>query len=302
MIANWTSFSRRLSYLALIASALGFASSVAAEIYRCQAEQGGRIVFTDNKYACHNAAAQSLSIQPQALRIERKVMANIPDLSQRDPSAEFPDDGRKFCAPVAVSNSLSSALGGMESSRQIELAHTLGSAKYMATGKKGTSPRQLLQGVDRFLATEVEMNSSVTGSRFTEGQLEYRGQVSVARKYNPTLDKQADLPWLINGVKQDKHIWLNLGWYQTQADGQQKRIGGHWVTLVGYEKLGSLHDGKGEFLIINDPATRHGEAQEEIAIKMTKLNGRVGYQLLNQASKPKGADIAWLEGAIQLAL
>lgn len=272
---------------------LGLFNQSNGEIYRCEAEQGGQAVFTDNKYACHLSAATHLSINPQVVRIERKVMATIPDLSQRDPDAGFPDDGRKYCAPVAVSNSLSSAYGGLASTQQIELARTLGSADYMATGERGTSPKQLLQGVDRFLETD---------NKIGHGQLEYRGQVSVARKYNPTLDRQADLPWLIDGVKQEKHIWLNIGWYQAQANGQQKRIGGHWVTMVGYEKFGSLKDGKGEYLIINDPATRGGDSQEQIAIQLSKLNGRSGYQLMDQRSKPKKADMAWVEGAIQLAL
>mgnify|MGYP005990470189 FL=1 len=286
-------FAKRISCILSLLFSLGLFNQAQGEIYRCQAEQGGRAVFTDNKYACHLAAATNLSIKPQVVRIERKVMAAIPDLSQRDPGAGFPDDGRKYCAPVAVSNSLSSAYGGLASTQQIELARTLGSAEYMATGERGTSPKQLLQGVDRFLESD---------NKIGRGQLEYRGHVSVARKYNPSLERQADLSWLIDGVKQEKHIWLNIGWYQTHANGEQKRIGGHWVTLVGYEKLGSLKDSKGEYLIINDPATRGGDRQEQIAIQLSKLNGRSGYQLLDQRSKPKKADVAWIEGAIQLAL
>ncbi len=287
IIAKWIS-----CIFCLILSA-GLSYQASAEIYRCQAELGERVVFTDNKYTCHLSAATHLSIKPQVLRIERKVLASIPDLSQRDPAANFPDDGRKFCAPVAVSNSLSSAYGGLPSSQQIELARTLGGTEYMGTGKNGTSPKQLLQGVNKYLGLEDEVG---------HGQLEYRGQVSVARKYNPTFDRQADLPWLIEGVRQEKHIWLNVGWYQTQANGKQKRIGGHWVTLVGYEKLGSLKDGEGEYLIVNDPATRGGESQEQLTVNTAKLNGRMGYQLMNQASMPKKANMAWIEGAIQLAL
>jgi hypothetical protein len=202
---------------------------------------------------------------------------------------------------VAVSNSLSTALdiavGGIQSTarltQQIELARTLGSIDYMATDEKGTSPSQVLKGVDRYLETRKDVQL---------GQLEYHGQRSVPRKYNPKLDKQAELPWLIDGIKQEKHIWLNIGWYQGQGRGKYKRIGGHWVTMVGYEKWGSLKDGEGEYLIVNDPATRGGDKQEEIAVKQGRLNGRNGFQLINQRSKPNDADLAWIEGAIQLAL
>jgi len=290
---------KRISYLLSLILCSGLTSIASAEIYRCQAEQGMKAVFTDNKFSCHLGAAIQLTVKPQVLRIERKVLGSIPDLSQRDPKAGFPNDGRKYCGPVAVSNSLSTALGGMPSTQkfeqQVELARTLGSSDYMATGAKGTNPVQLLRGVDHYLADQKIPS-------YHSERLEYRGQRSVPRKYNPTLDKQAELPWLIDGIKQEKHIWLNIGWYQTQANGKHKRIGGHWVTLVGYEKLGNLKDGEGEYLIVNDPATRGGDKQEQIAVKLAKLNGRNGFQLMNQRSKPNKADMAWIEGAIQLAL
>lgn len=299
---------KRISCILTLLLATGLISVASADIYRCQAELGGKAVFTDNRYACHLAAATSLSVKPQVLRIERKLLAEIPDLSQRDPAADFPDGGRKYCAPVAVSNSLSTLLpkadlpemmGGLANTRQfeqqVEIARTLGGADYMATGDRGTNPRQLLQGVDLYLEQQNLPS-------YHSGQLEYRGQRSVPRKYNPTLDKQAELPWLISGIQQDKHIWVNIGWYKTQANGKQKRIGGHWVTLVGYEKLGSLKDSKGEYLFINDPATRGIEGQEQVVVKAARLNGRHGFQLINPASKPKKADMAWVEGAIQLAL
>jgi hypothetical protein len=286
-------------------------SQASAEIYRCQAEQGDKVVFTDNRFSCHLASAQQIAVKPQTLRIERKVLASIPDLSQRDPLAGFPAGGRKYCAPVAVSNSLSAVLpemmGGLPNTplfeqqleqrfeQQVEIARSLGSADYMATGDKGTDPAQLLSGVDRYLSDQKKPSYKLAN-------LEYRGQRSVPRKYNPTLDKQADLPWLIQGINQEKHIWLNIGWYQTVKNGENKRIGGHWVTLVGYERFGSLKDSEGEYLMINDPATRGGDEQEKISLKLTKLNGIEGYQLVAPRSKPKHADMAWIEGAIQLAL
>ena len=275
-------------------------SVASAEIYRCQAEQGEKVVFTDNKFSCHLSAAVSLTVKPPVLRIERKVLTSIPDLSQRDPNAGFPDKGRKYCGPVAVSNSLSSALGGIAGTnpvgQQIDLAKTLGSADYMATDdNKGTSPSQLLKGVDQYLLSQ--------GLPFySANNLEYHGQRSVPAKYNPSFGQAAELPWLIKGIKQEKHIWLNIGWYRLEKSGKQKRVGGHWVTLVGYQSLGNLTDGKGEYLIVNDPATGGGEKNESLEVNLATLNGRSGYQLLNQASKPKRADMAWIEGAIQLSL
>lgn len=302
-----------IKYIGYTLLLLATAFQANGDIYRCQSEQGGTPVFTDNKFECGQiSSAQAISVKPQALRIERKVLTSIPDLSQRDPAAGFPDGGSKYCAPVAVSNSLSTllhktaladAMGALPSGsefeqqfeQQVEIARTLGSDVYMGTGKRGTNATQLLKGVDHYLADQKI-------PAYNSEHLEYRGQRRVPRKYNPTLDKQADLPWLIRGIQQEKHIWVNIGWYQSQASGKKKRIGGHWVTLVGYEKIGSLDDGQGESLIINDPATRGGEHQEQVVLKLAKLNGRKGFQLMNPRSKPKSADMAWVEGAIQLTL
>ena len=298
---------KRIFNLFTLMLCAGSTLSVSAEVYRCQAELGGKVVFTDNKFLCNQTSAQEIVVKPSALRIERKILPSIPDLSQRDPAAEFPDGGSKYCAPVAVSNSLSAVLpevmGGLPSTlhfekkfeQQVEIARTLGSSDYMDTGKSGTNSVQLLTGVDHYLADQKIPSYDSTN-------LEYQGQRSVPRKYNPTFDKHADLPWLISGIKQEKHIWLNIGWYSLEEDGEAKRVGGHWVTLVGYEKFGSLKDGEGEYLIINDPATQGGDHQEKISLKLNKFNGIEGYQLINQRSKPKKADLAWVEGAIQLAL
>jgi hypothetical protein len=272
-------------------------SSASAEVYRCQLDGEQTPVFTDSPFKCVDEKAQRLSLKPQIVKIERKLLAAIPDLSQRDPLAHFPDDGRKYCAPVAVSNSLSTVMGGLGNTQQIELARTLGSADYMATDNLGTSPNQLLKGVERYLETHKNAQPS-----FKNGQLQYHGKRSVARKFNPGFDKQVELPWLVDGINKERHIWLNIGWYQTQRSGKQKRIGGHWVTLVGYEKRGSLKDSKGEYLIVNDPATRGNKSQEQLTIKVAKLNGRWGHQLINSASKPQKSDMAWIDGAIQLAL
>lgn len=276
-------------------------SPAKAEVYRCQNDQG-KAVFTDNKFACPQGEAKSLTIKTQTVKTERKLLASIPDLSQQSPNADFPDNGRKYCAPVAVSNSLSSAMGGLAESRQIELAQTLGSAHFMNTDNDGTSSHQVLSGVDRFLGAKTQFRSAVLDKSDFITQLEYRGQDYVARKYNPNLAQSADMPWLVDGIRQEKHIWLNIGWYQKQGNGRFKRVGGHWVTLVGYEKLGSLTDGKGEFLFINDPATDRGAKREQIQVALGKLNGRSGYQLLNPGSQPSRADTAWIEGAIQLTL
>lgn len=277
---------------------ISFTSVASAEIYRCKTKQGGA-VFTDNKFSCSQSAAVSLAVKPPTLYIERKVLQGIPDLSQRDPNADFPNSGRQYCAPVAVSNSLSAALGmagSQQLDEQIDLARTLGSDVYMKTDEHdGTSPRQLLKGVHEYLLAQ--------GLPFyNANKLEYHGQRSVPVKYNPNAHQVAELPWLMNGIKQEKHIWLNIGWYQLENNGRHKRIGGHWVTLVGYQSLGSLKDGKGEYLIVNDPATSGSAKNETLTVSLGNLNGRRGLHLLNQASKPHRADLAWVEGAIQLSL
>jgi len=89
-------------------------------------------------------------------------------------------------------------------------------------------------------------------------RLEYEGWRKVGRK-NEAAVKAArpGLDWLKDGIR-DPHgaVWLNLGWYTQSDDGDWKRSGGHWVTLVGYGASAPGNGNDPNLLLIHNPATR----------------------------------------------
>lgn len=271
----------------------------AGDIFQCA--QGDQAVFTDNRFSCPQAQIKAINLKPQAVSLQRRVLNNVPDLNQYRDDDIFPARGKKFCAPVAVSNSLSAALGGMESAQQVELARLLGSDDFMSTGDSGTSPQKLMDGVARYLQSTDE-----------QGALSYKGNRKVSGRYNPERTAKVSPEWLMAGIEQEQHIWLNIGWYQRLSNGELVRKGGHWVTLVGYERFGNGADGVKDSLLINDPATKL-EASEVINYQpvgqqvVRKNNGRVKYlndviALTDGLNKPASVDMAILDGAVSLAL
>jgi hypothetical protein len=271
----------------------------AGDIFQCA--QGDKVIFTDNRYACPLASVNPVAVKPQALRVERRLLDNVPDLNQYRDDDVFPARGKKFCAPVAVSNSLSAARGGLESAQQVELAQLLGSEDFMSTGDTGTSPQKLMDGVARYLESTHE-----------QGALSYKGNRKVSGRYNPERTAEVSPEWLMAGIEQKQHIWLNIGWYKRLSNGELIRKGGHWVTLVGYERFGSGADGVKDSLLINDPATQL-EASEVINYQplrqqlVRNKQGKVKYlndviALTDGLNKPASADLAILDGAVSLAL
>lgn len=183
-------------------------------------------------------------------------LRGTPDLCQADKAARLPRGGKGFCAPVAVSNSLvwlarngyPDLLPKNANRRmtQPQLAALLGKPGYMDTsGDLGTSPTDLLTGVSRFL-----------GERgYVYEYLAYQGW----REHPAAMSGKSETPeidWIKDGLVGDSAVWLNVGWYAYDPMTEiYERVGGHWVTLVGYgvDRKGQANP---EILIIHDPSTR----------------------------------------------
>ncbi len=114
-----------------------------------------------------------------------------------------------------------------------------------------------------------------------------------------------DFRWIANGVADDSAVWLNVGWYRIDEPSKTyNRVGGHWVTLVGYDT---------DRLIIHDPAPRAGHvfANEYVHVSVIQqgilADSRTGsyrpakgYLLLGEGMHIKSiADVAILDGAIK---
>jgi hypothetical protein len=243
--------------------------------------------------------------------IEKAVA--IPDLLQSDKSAGFPNGGVAYCAPVAVSNSLlwydahgypnlfeeAASTPGM----RVKLAKVLASERYMATrADSGTGHRALVRGVREY----------VRDRGYTVDGIEYRGmdvkvQEGVARK-----TVTVDIDWIKRGIIGESAAWIMAGWYtHDPARDEYSRIGGHWLTVVGYGQ-----DAGGNqvpnMLILHDPHPRAGDefANEHVALEAIPTGTILGYglpqnatgyhKLTSEMHLRDGADCAILEGAVVL--
>ncbi len=234
----------------------------------------------------------------------------IPDLTQTDPKGNFPGRGATYCGPVAVSNSLWALFGPQyewwEEFTQYDLVRKLASHSYMNIEvSKGCTVKQLTRGVDTYLRERGEKDY----------YLKFQGWRPHDHRY-ATGFFQPRLSWIKKILSAERSaVWLNVGWYrETPGKGAPKRIGGHWVTAVGYGV-----DGQGrpapDHLIIHDPAQRAGPPAPEF-IKLSRIRGgeltglyenlprsAAGFYLLEGGMHLKSeAHHAVLDGAVGLVL
>ena len=209
--------------------------------------------------------------QSQDAKLPSVVLRSVPDLTQTTKEADFAGGGSQFCAPVAVSNSLVWLEGRQKERRyQIEMVKTLAGEGFMSTSLvDGTGTTQVIKGVQKY-ANQKWPNYH---------RLEYSGW----RKC-PNDSKVAEKPtlqWMIDGLHDRSAVWVNVGWYVSQetSNGTEfKRVGGHWVTLVGHS------NGK---LILHDPAPRAGKKPSKQKVKYRILGD--GRQTGNKKGLPLSA-------------
>ncbi len=217
----------------------------------------------------------------------------IPDFTQSHITGSQHGHGSEYCAPVAVSNSLM----WMTNSRsdQADLVKLLASSRYMNTDIwRGTTTIDFLRGVD---AIAMDLFGGYRS-------LEYQGWKKHPVQFS-TGTKVPDIRWITDGVSKDSTVWLNVGWYQYDwLNDTYYRVGGHWVTLVGYDA---------GILIIHDPAPRAGQSFANEYVHTSRIGSGVltgkktglprsasGYLLLGKGMHIKKiADVAIVDGAVR---
>ncbi|UQN09369.1 C39 family peptidase [Deinococcus sp. QL22] len=238
-----------------------------------------------------------------ALAASSSKVAATPDFLQTDPKAGFASAGAQFCAPTAVSNSLTwlgthgyPALlpqGSNLHNVQANLIRLLGSASFTNTDPaSGTGPAQLMRGVGQY----------VQKAGYGISELSYEGwrAVPAAQRVSmtPDLDNIRDV------IDDDAGaVWLNVGWYRyDENDDTYERSSGHWVTVVGYG---------GDDLLIHDPATSVGRTERATVTPLAS-----GSLVGQEANLPRAAEeyyelggslarenwVAILDGAVFLLL
>ena len=197
----------------------------------------------------------ALLFSPLAESGDSRYLSDIPDFTQTEVVGSAHGNGQQYCAPAAVSNSLIWLSG--KSIEQKQLVTMLASDRYMNTDVKiGTGTSELLRGVDRYVKEEFGGYQVLL----------YQGWRKHPSDHSTNLRVPA-LSFITRGTTQRSAAWINVGWYKVvAAEKKYVRIGGHWVTLVGYD-LGRNQ------LILHDPAPRAGQTKSSEIVTYRQLTG-----------------------------
>jgi hypothetical protein len=137
--------------------------------------------------------------------------------------------------------------------------------------------------------------------------LEYEGWRKHPRSYSKGV-LVPSMKRIQSSVSGRSATWINIGWYKyNRKKNEYRRIGGHWVTLVG---------SKENQLIFHDPATRAGRTFSNEVVEYTEINSGMlvgnkiglptsakGYLLLNEGMHIKSsADVAIIDGVVYFEL
>lgn len=252
------------------------------------------------------------SICFSAFNIDR--IEAVPDLTQTDRRAYLPGKGRMYCGPAAVSNSLAWLAGqgyegllptySNESNLQYEIARKLGSRNYMRTiVNEGTSTWRLMKGVAKY----------IKDAHYQFASLSYQGVGKTPKEYPKDSDRPS-LEWLKEGFETLSGIWIVLGWYShNEAMDEYTRVGGHWVTVVGY---GMTREGEldPQMLIIHDPAPWGKNVPSPLYVKAEEIytgdiKGKTSsrpaaghYKLTGEMPLSRNSDCAILDGIVILKM
>jgi len=240
----------------------------------------------------------------------------IPDLPQVNIDPSFAGDGKNYCAPVSVSNSLIwlsqngfprlSPGRGSERQNQIEIIRKLASPDFMDTDEEeGTSVENVLYGVETY----------VTQAGYKPSLLAYQGWRPHPEEFSTGISVP-ELSWIIAGIEGTNMAWLNIGFYTYDEDADEyERMSGHWVTLVGHGVDGSGKPNPNS-LIIHDPSPRTDDddcCQHLLTVRLTEgtLIGRkkglprsaAGFlDCSSGLAMKRGADCAIVDGVVVLKL
>lgn len=141
---------------------------------------------------------------------DTRRMDEIPDFSQTHPDLRLPNGGSHYCAPVAAANGLVwfarhrgyrrllPVTGVTLSDRVAEVALTLGDETLMSRPVK---KRPML--VPPFGAVDISVSPP-------------------------------DIDWMIRRFDRNEAVWATVGFYQQSGRDEYSRIGGHFITMVGY--------------------------------------------------------------------
>jgi hypothetical protein len=186
-----------------------------------------------------------------------------PTFWQRDPDADFEDEGKMHCAPTAVSDGLiylTKAYGmkdlvpGMGHSDQIKLIKELADEFGTDPSIGGTNPDKILTGLQSYVKSK--------GYELNRLELKTWRVVSASNK-EFKIGVKPDLAWMRSAASsKDTVVIFNFGWYR-KTDSGYERKGGHWVNVVG---------GSGNGFIVHNPILQPEKQTENKSVELTLLD------------------------------
>lgn len=156
-----------------------------------------------------------------------------PRFWQRDPEADFENEGRNHCGPASIGVALvylATARGfddlveSTDHDGQIALITEL--SEDMATDPvEGTNPDKILTGLRSY--------AKKRGVTFERLELAtWRGVSASNRKH--LIGTKPKLSWMTAAAEDpDAVVIFNFGWYKEDEEGGHTRHSGHWVSVVG---------------------------------------------------------------------
>ena len=152
---------------------------------------------------------------------------------QRDPKANFDNEGRNHCAPVSVANGLiylararglKGLVDGTDHESQVALITDL-AAEMDTDPREGTNPDKILTGLISY--------AQKRGYSFERLELaSWRGVSARNKKF--VVGTKPGLAWMTAAAKDPDVVQIfNFGWYVKAKDGKINRRSGHWVYVVG---------------------------------------------------------------------
>lgn len=189
-----------------------------------------------------------------------------PTFWQRDPDADFEDEGRMHCAPTAVSDGLiylarafgmtDLVPGTQRKKDQIELIEEL--AEHFQTDPSigGTNPDRILTGLQSYVKSKGYVLSRLE-------LMTWRPVSKANKKFK--IGIKPEISWMRSAARsKDTVMIFNFGWYYETEDGYSRK-GGHWVAVVG------AAPDTNEFYVHN-PILRPAEQSAKKSVVLSRLD------------------------------
>ena len=200
-----------------------------------------------NRNGMTQQSAEALSLQPLSPSPRGNGRATF--FSQRHDS--LPNGGQMYCGPAAAINALG-WLGQTAALRNDStwLAAITELGACMNTDPvQGTTPAQLLSGLERYLQEKYSPAARIS----------YQGCREVPSHFSEGMRPQL---WRM-GSSGSRAVILNIGWYKKiEGTSIYQRVGGHWVSL----KDAQLTSEGDVLVVLHDPYPKNGGREHRTVV------------------------------------